>query len=51
MEIIIGIVLYVIILGVFSSFGRFLKQCDESMLEQIRKESLKNLQKSIPKNY
>lgn len=41
MEIIIGIVLYLVILGGFLSFGRFLRECDESMFDQIDKESLK----------
>jgi uncharacterized membrane protein YqhA len=44
MEIIIGILLYLVFLGAFAAFGRFLKDCDESMLDQIKKESLKNLQ-------
>ncbi len=40
MEIIIGVVMYSIVIVLFTSFGRFLKECDESMFEQIKKESL-----------
>lgn len=40
MEIIIGVILYVIVIALFTSFGRFLKECDESMFEQIKRESL-----------
>ncbi|MFA5831890.1 MAG: hypothetical protein WDA22_00305 [Bacteroidota bacterium] len=39
MEIIIGVLLYLAVIGAFTSFGRFLKECDESMYEQIKKES------------
>ncbi len=39
-EIIIGISLYIVILGGLLSFGKFLNECDNSMIGQIDKESL-----------
>lgn len=40
MEIVVGVLLYLVVIGAFISFGRFLKECDESMLEQLNRESL-----------
>jgi hypothetical protein len=31
MEIIIGIIVYLAVLGLFSAFGKFLKECDEQV--------------------
>ncbi|MFA6469830.1 MAG: hypothetical protein WCW35_13090 [Bacteroidota bacterium] len=36
MDFTLYIVLYVFLLGIFVSFGRFMKECDESLVEQTR---------------
>jgi len=33
MEIAIGILLYLLVIGAFMAFGRFMKDCDEKMEE------------------
>lgn len=38
MEIAIGIFVYLVVVFGFVSFGRFLKECDESMAEQLKRE-------------
>jgi len=43
MEYILYVILYVAFLGMFISFGRFLKQCDETMVEQIKFKSTKEV--------
>lgn len=40
MEIIIGIIAYLLILGGFLLFGKFLKECDED-IEDIKKNKKK----------
>jgi len=31
MEILIGVILYLLVIGAFSAFGKFLKECDEDI--------------------
>lgn len=40
MEVLLGIILYVVILTGFVSFGRFLKDCDNSLFEQLKANEL-----------
>jgi len=40
MTLLLGIIVYVIVLGGFISFGRFLKDCDASIFEQLKKDPL-----------
>ncbi|MDP1675951.1 MAG: hypothetical protein Q8L88_03725 [Bacteroidota bacterium] len=36
MGLFIGVIVYVIVLAGFVSFGRFLKDCDDSLFEQLK---------------
>lgn len=40
MGLILGIIVYVVVLGGFISFGRFLKDCDTSLFEQLKTNPL-----------
>jgi hypothetical protein len=40
MDVIIGIIVYVVILAGFMSFGKFLKDCDETLFEQLKADHL-----------
>lgn len=40
MEITMYFVVYIALLSVFVAFGRFMKECDESMFEQTKKGML-----------
>jgi hypothetical protein len=42
MEILIAIILYLLVITFFSAFGKFLKECDDSMLHGILKNETKN---------
>jgi hypothetical protein len=35
MEIIIGSIVYLIVVGLFVAFGKFLKECDDEMLDSF----------------
>ncbi len=38
MEIIIGVVLYLLVISLFIAFGKFLKECDEGMKVMMDKQ-------------
>ncbi|MFZ4620541.1 MAG: hypothetical protein ACOYNS_08275 [Bacteroidota bacterium] len=40
MELAMYLVGYIIVLSIFVSFGRFMKECDQTMVEQFHNESV-----------
>ena len=48
MEILVGVILYLLVIALFVAFGKFLKNGDDSMLKEMMNEAKNRSQRRFP---